>query len=86
MGGGKQMTKNQKQKLNKMFNDNIIDIALDHSDFTGLAHDHWKQYLRDNYDSPAEWAEENLSPDEIKELLNGKELVGADFKEEVQHD
>ena len=76
------MRKNQKNKLNKLFDDNVIEIALDHSDFTGLAHDHWKQYLRDNYDSPAEWADLNLSPDEIKDILSGEELVGADFKKE----
>lgn len=76
------MTKNQKNKLNKLFDDNVISIALDHSDFTALAHDHWKDYLRENYDSPAKWAELNLSPDEIKDLLNGEELVGADFKKE----
>ena len=76
------MTKNQKNKLNKLFDDNVVSIALDHSDFTALAHDHWKQYLRENYDSPAEWAEGNLSPDEIKDILNGKELVRADFKKE----
>lgn len=77
------MTKKQKEKLNKMFDDNVIDIALDHSDFTGHAHDHWKEYLRDNYESPSEWAQENLSPDKIKDLLNGMDLIGADFKKEV---
>ena len=76
------MTKNQKNKLNKLFDDNVISIALDHSDFTALAHDHWKDYLQENYKDPAEWAEENLSPDEIKDILNEKEIVGADFKKE----
>ena len=79
------MTKKQKNQINKLFDDNIIDIALDHSDFAGLAADHWKQYLNDNYESPAEWAEENLSPDEIKDILKGEKIVGADFKKEVCH-
>ena len=76
------MTKNQKTKLNKMFNGNVVEIALDHSDFTALAADHWKQYLNDNYENPAEWAELNLSPDEIKDIFKRKEIVGADFKKE----
>ena len=66
-----------------MFNDNVVEIALDHFDFTALAADHWKHYLNENYKNPAEWAEENLSPDEIKDILKGKEIVGADFKKEV---
>ena len=76
------MTKKEKNKLNKLFNDNVVSIALDHSDFSALADDHWKDYLQENYKDPAEWAEENLSPDEIKDILNGEELVGADFKKE----
>ena len=76
------MTKKEKNKLNKMFNDSVFEMALDHSDFSGLACDHWKDYLQENYKDPAEWAEENLSPDEIKDILKGKEIVGADFKNE----
>ena len=76
------MTQKQKNKLNKLFDGDVLSIALDHSDFTALAHDHWKQYLRENYNNPAEWAELNLSPDEIKDILNGEELIGADFKKE----
>ena len=77
------MTKKEKNKLNKMFSDSVVEIALDHSDFSALASDHWKQYLYENYKNPAEWAEENLSPDEIKDILKGKEIVGADFKKEA---
>ena len=76
------MTKKEKIKLNKMFNDSVVDMALDHSDFSALAADHWKGYLNENYESPAEWAELNLSPDEIKDILKGKKIVGADFKKE----
>ena len=43
------MTKNQKNKLNKLFDDNVVNIALDHSGFTALAHDYWKDYLQENY-------------------------------------
>ena len=32
------------------------------------------------YNSPAEWAELNLSPDEIKDILNGEELIGLILK------
>lgn len=76
------LTKKEKIKLNKLFNDSVVEIALDHSDFSALAADHWKQYLYENYESPAKWAEENLSPDEIKDILKGKDIVGADFKKE----
>ncbi len=80
------MTKNEKTKLNKMFNDSVVDMALDHSDFSGLACDHWKQYLYENYKSPAEWTELNLSPDEIKDILKGEDTIGADFKKAAHHD
>ena len=72
------MTKEQKEKLNKMFDNRVHRIALDHSDYTYHAEDHWKDYLNENYKDPAEWAELNLRPDEIKDILKGKGLSGLD--------
>jgi len=36
--------KKEKNKLNKLFDDNVVSTALDHSDFTTLAHDQAKNF------------------------------------------
>ena len=74
------MTKKQREKLNSLYGHSIVGIALDHSCFEDHAIDHWKDFLNTNYKDPAEWAEENLSPDEISDLIAGMKLVGADYK------
>ena len=83
MERNKSITKKQEMKLNKLFKDDVLSIALEHSDFTDLAHEHFKQYLQETFKSPFEWASVNLSPDEIKDILKGVEVIGADFKKEV---